>query len=168
MNAAPTFPAPTFPALTFVALPSDLAQAYRAGAPDANGQPAERDVSDGAGVPCRHCLSEVAAGEPYLILAHRPFPTPQPYAELGPIFLHAGPCRRHPDSAETPAMLLGWERLLIRGYGQDDRIVYGSRQIVATGDLAASAQALLARPDTAYVHVRSASNNCYQCRIERG
>ena len=26
----------------------------------------------------------------------------------------------------------------------------------------------LARPDIAYVHMRSARNNCYQCRIDRG
>ena len=51
----------------------------------------ERQVSDGSAVPCRHCLSDVAAGEPFLILAHRPFPEAQPYAETGPIFLRAGP-----------------------------------------------------------------------------
>ena len=27
---------------------------------------------------------------------------------------------------------------------------------------------LLARPEVAYLHLRSASNNCYQCRIEPG
>ena len=26
---------------------------------------------------------------------------------------------------------------------------------------------LLAREDVAYVHIRSARNNCYQCRVER-
>ncbi len=64
-------------------------------------------------------------------------------------------------------MFLAWPRLLIRGYGSDDRIVYGTGQIVATDELAQAADALLARPDIAYVHARSASNNCYQCRIER-
>jgi hypothetical protein len=27
--------------------------------------------------------------------------------------------------------------------------------------------ALLDRPEVAYLHARSAANNCYQCRIER-
>ena len=58
-------------------------------------------------------------------------------------------------------------RLLIRGYGKDDRIVYGTGQIVPTSELAQAADTLLQRPDIAYVHARSASNNCYQCRIER-
>jgi hypothetical protein len=38
---------------------------------------------------------------------------------------------------------------------------------VATADLTQAAAALLDRPDIAYLHVRSAGYNCYQCRIER-
>ncbi len=151
----------------FVALPSATVHALQAGASDANGQIPERRISNGAGVPCRHCLTQVASGEPYLVLAYRPFPSPQPYAELGPIFLHADACRRYAPEASVPPMFLAWPRLLIRGYGGDDRIVYGTGQIVSTGELAQAADALLARPDIAYVHARSASNNCYQCRIER-
>ena len=151
----------------FIALPSHAVHALQAGAPDANGQVPERRLSDGAGVPCRHCLAQVASGEPYLVLAYRPFPAPQPYAELGPIFLHAERCPRYAPETSVPPMFLVWPRLLIRGYGGDDRIVYGTGQIVATDELAQAADALLGRPDIAYIHARSASNNCYQCRIER-
>ncbi len=56
--------------------------------------PPERRTSNGVGVPCRHCLRNVEAGRDYLILAYRPFPALQPYAETGPIFLHAEPCER--------------------------------------------------------------------------
>jgi Protein of unknown function (DUF1203) len=150
----------------FVALPTDAVRALQGGGLDANGQPPERHVSDGAGNPCRHCLTEIAAGEPMLVLAYRPFPAPQPYAELGPIFLHARPCARH-EGAGAPLMFHGWERLLIRGYGLDDRIVYGTGQVVRIPKLEAAATALLDRPDVAYLHARSAANNCYQCRIER-
>lgn len=153
--------------LRFVAMPSETARAFQAGAKDANGQIPEQHVAKGAGNPCRHCLAEIAEGVPFLIFAYRPFPTPQPYAEVGPVFLHAAACQRHPESAEPPAMLLGWERLLLRGYGSDDRIVYGTGQVVPTSELAAAAGTLLDRPDIAYIHVRSAANNCYQCRIER-
>ncbi len=153
--------------LRFEALPYDIAQAYREGGTDANGQAPERHVSDGPGVPCRHCLTEVAEGEDFLILAHRPFRAPQPYAEVGPIFLHAGDCRRHEAGAEVPAMIRGWEQILMRGYGQDDRIVYGTGQVIATAGIAEAAAKLLERPEVAYIHLRSASNNCYQCRIDR-
>ncbi len=152
----------------FVAIPTDIARAYQSGQHDAYGRTPERRVSDGGGVPCRHCLTDVAAGEEYLVLAYRPFPDLQPYAETGPIFLHAAPCARHPDAAETPDLFSRTTRLLIRGYGADDRILYGTGQVVATEDIAETAADLLDRAEVAYVHLRSASNNCFQCRIERG
>ena len=151
--------------LRFVGMPEDTTRALQSGASDANGQPPERHLSDGVGVPCRHCLGNVAAGEDYLILAYRPFPEPQPYAEVGPVFLHAGACVRLGSEDDLPAMLAS-ERYLLRGYGNDDRIVYGTGQIVPTRGIEGVAAELLQRPDIAYVHVRSASNNCYQCRIE--
>jgi len=63
------------PALRYVAIPSSAAAHYRSGGLDANGQAPERRLSDGQGVPCRHCLDIVPAGSDYLILAHRPFET---------------------------------------------------------------------------------------------
>ena len=153
--------------LRFVAMPSETARGFREELPDAHGQPPERHVSDGSGNPCRHCLTDIAAGEPFLILAWRPFPGPQPYAETGPIFLHAEACERYDETAGMPVMFLERERFLLRGYGGDDRIVYGTGQMVATADLTRAAAVLLDRPDIAYLHVRSAGYNCYQCRIER-
>jgi Protein of unknown function (DUF1203) len=150
----------------FVALKTPLVRKLQAGGEDANGQTPERHISSGKGVPCRHCLALVAAGEPYLICAHRPFPAPQPYAEQGPIFLHAKACLRHPESGALPPMLVS-PSYLIRGYGGDDRIVYGSGSIVPTAHLVAAAERLLAHSGIAYVHVRSAANNCFQCRLER-
>ena len=153
--------------IRFSSMPTDAAQAYWAGARDANGQEPETHVSDGDGVPCRHCQQDVAAGEAYLILAYRPFPRPQPYAEIGPIFLHAGPCARYPGTDRTPAMFLKRESYLLKGYARDDRIVYGTGQIVRSADIAAAASRILDRDDVAYVHVRSALNNCFSCRIDR-
>jgi len=156
------------PALRFIPLDTDLAQAWRAGAPDANGQAPERMVSDGDGNPCRHCLDDIAGGAPMLVLAHRPFPAPQPYAELGPIFVHAGDCPRYSEAAGVPALFLKREAILMRGYGADDRIVYGTGKVIPTEEIESMAAWLFERPEVAYIHLRSASNNCYQCRIERG
>ena len=152
--------------VAFIALDTSLVRSLQAGGSDANGQTPERHVSPGGAIPCRHCLAPVAAGKSYLILSHRPFPAPQPYAEQGPIFLHAEPCSPRPPSAELPAMLIS-ERYLIRGYSADDRIVYGTGQIVQTGSMVAAAEVLLADPRLAYIHVRSAANNCFLCRLER-
>lgn len=152
--------------IRFVALDTELVRRLQAGGPDANGQVPERQVSPGEGIPCRHCLRGVAKGEPFLVLAHRPFPAPQPYAEQGPIFLHAETCAPHQTGADIPRMLAS-PRYIIRGYNANDRIVYGSGQIVATPEIPFAADTMLEDPRIAYVHVRSASNNCYQCRIDR-
>jgi len=63
--------------------------------------------------------------------------------------------------------MLASERYLVRGYGADDRIVYGSGQIVPTAQIVGAAEPMFADPRLAYIHVRSAVNNCYQCRLER-
>ena len=146
---------------------SDQAEAYRADTPDANGQAPEIHVSNGDGINCRHCQEDVAEGERYLILAHRPFPRQQPYAEIGPIFLHAEPCRRYPETDRIPAMFLERETYLLKGYCPDDRIVYGTGQIVKSAEVAEAASRILDRNDVKYVHVRSALNNCFTCRIDR-
>ncbi len=151
--------------MRFVAIATDRVQAYRAGGLDANGQVAERQVAVGGGNPCRHCLAMIPDGAGMLVLAHRPFPALQPYAEVGPIFLCAEACERGGGEA-LPAMLASPE-YIVRGYGADDRIVYGTGGVVATGAIPARTAELFADARVAYLHVRSARNNCFQCRIER-
>ena len=154
--------------IRIVALDSALVKRLQNGGLDANGHKPERHVCEGGGMmPCRHCLTDIRAGEPYLILAHRPFPSAQPYAEQGPIFLHAESCPRHADSEAVPTMFLERKDYLIRGYSADDRIVYGTGKIVAPTAMPEAAQAMFGNTRVAYIHVRSASNNCYQCRIDR-
>lgn len=149
----------------FIALPTDEVRALQAGSPDAYGNTPERAVSDGGGNPCRHCLQQIPEGAPMLILAHRPFPALQPYAETGPIFLCADPCQRG-GGTEVPGALASPD-YLIKGYSADDRIVYGSGAVVPTATIPERAAALLDDVRIAYVHVRSARNNCYQARIDR-
>lgn len=153
-------------AIRFVAMPTATVTALQAGRPDANGQPPERVISDGDGVPCRHCLDLVTADQPYLILAHRPFTTIQPYAECGPIFLHATRCKAYSEYAKLPPML-GSPQYIVRGYNSEERIIYGTGNVVPTAEITAYATQLFERADVAFIHVRSAANNCFQCRIER-
>ena len=151
--------------MRFIAMPTEDARRYRAGAPDANGQPPERQVSDGGGNPCRHCLDLIPKGAPMLVLAHRPFAGMHPYSEAGPVFLCAGDCPRG-GGEELPAMLASPDYTM-RGYDAAERIVYGTGSVVARDRIAARAGEILADPRVAFVHVRSARNTCFQCRIER-
>ncbi len=152
--------------LNFHPIPTPLVRDYQAGGLDANGQVPERKIAEGGANPCRHCLKMIADGAPMLVLAHRPFPALQPYAELGPIFLCADPCEAG-GGTELPEVLTSPE-YIVRGYGADDRIVYGTGGVIPTADIPSRAAALLSDGRMAYVHVRSARNNCFQVRIDRG
>ncbi|MCZ4282855.1 DUF1203 domain-containing protein [Kiloniella laminariae] len=154
--------------IRFVAMPSDKARAYQSGTADENGQEPEVHISDGEGNPCRHCLKYVAKDEQVLLLSYRPFHRKRPFAETGPIFLHANSCERAIESDVVPEVLEGRDSILIRGYDVDERIIYGTGEIVSSQALKAQCLKLFEQPDVAYIHVRSATNNCYSCRIERG
>ena len=152
--------------MRFDPLPTDLVRAWRAGAPDANGQTPERAVSDGDGVPCRHCLRDVPEGRDYLILAHRPFDTVQPYAELGPIFVCAD--AGAPWTGEgVPPILATSPDYLIEGHTEDERIAYGTGAIVPTEGIDAAIAARFDDARVASVDVRSARNNCFLTRTRR-
>jgi hypothetical protein len=150
----------------FVPIPTEIVRAYQAGGVDSYGLLPERQVSDGGGNPCRHCLRMIPEGVAMLVLAHRPFGAVQPYAETGPIFLCADECTAG-GGAEVPEMLASSDYIL-RGYGADERIVYGTGGVISTGRIVARATELLGMPGVAFVHVRSARNTCFQLRIERG
>lgn len=151
--------------IRFLPLAAETVARWRAGVPDDYGLPPERAISTGAGTPCRHCLRDVPAGAEYLIVAHRPFVGLNPYTETGPIFVCAD-CRPALAGQGLPAMLRSPD-YIVRGYSADERIVYGTGAVVAVAAIAERAAELLAREDIAFVHVRSARNNCFQCRIER-
>ncbi len=139
----------------------------RQGGMDDYGQVAERTVSNGDGNPCRHCLQYIPYGAMMLICAARPFPSKQPYAETGPVFLCAKACRAYMGE-EVPAVLKDSPDYLLKGYSADFRIVYGTGQIVMKENIAQVATEIITQNDVAFVDVRSARNNCFQCRVTAG
>jgi hypothetical protein len=151
--------------MKFVALPTEMARHYQSGGLDANGQLPERRVTVSEGYPCRHCLKLIRKGAGVLILAHRPFGALQPYAEVGPIFLCADACEA--GGGEELPEFLSSPQYIVRGYSADERIVYGTGAVVPTPDILARAAALFENPGVDFVHVRSATNNCFHCRIDR-
>lgn len=150
----------------FTPIPTSIVRAYQSDGADANGQQPERQLSDGEGNPCRHCLRMIPKGAEMLVLSHRPFPSLQPYAELGPIFLCADACEAGGGTA-LPEILES-DSYILRGYAANDRIVYGTGAVVALADLVAEAEMRLNDARVAYVHLRSARNNCFQVRVDRG
>ncbi|MEX3011321.1 DUF1203 domain-containing protein [Hoeflea sp. TYP-13] len=153
--------------IVFKALSTKDARALQAGGLDSNGQLPERQVSDGEGNPCRHCLQYIAKGKEMLVLGHRPFGSVQPYAEMGPIFLCADACERNEETSNLPVVIETRPRFIVRGYTADERIRYGTGDVVETEDIIEACEARFEDPEIAFIHVRSASNNCFYCRVER-
>ncbi|MFC6585604.1 DUF1203 domain-containing protein [Sulfitobacter aestuariivivens] len=149
------------------ALPTDLVRHWQAGGADAHGQRPEPAISDGNGNPCRHCLNLIPQGAGYLIVAHRPFHSLQPYAECGPLFVCADACTRFEDHGTLPEALKSSPDFLIKGYGRNERIIYGTGTIVTPEEMPARVADIFTDPQIAFIHVRSARNNCYQARIDR-
>lgn len=151
--------------IAFHGLPTATVTHLRHTRRDAYDKPIEQRLAGDDGC-CRHCLSPTPPDQDMLILAYRPFEGLNPYTETGPIFLCAEECEAPRPGADIPALLAS-AQYLVRGYSAEERIVYGTGQVVATSDIPAYAEDLLSDPEIAFVDVRSASNNCYQCRIRR-
>ncbi len=152
--------------IQFTALPTETANAYRAGAADAYGNAPERVISTGSGYPCRHCLHSAPEGTEMLLVAHRPFGALQPYAETGPIFLCAKGCEA-PRSAGLPEVLTVSPDYLVKAYTADERILYGTGEVVPWPQLEEAIAKRLENPEVAFVDVRSARNNCWLARARR-
>ncbi|MEM7290545.1 MAG: DUF1203 domain-containing protein, partial [Pseudomonadota bacterium] len=70
------------------------------------------------------------------------------------------------DDGDLPPVLQDSPRYMLRGYDKDERIVYGSGTISETDQIRETAENLLAQDRITFVHVRSATNNCWQARID--
>lgn len=150
----------------FIPMSDAEAAHYRAGGADAYGLPPERVTAD-TPVPCRHTLRLLPPGTPFLIVAHRPFARLNPYTETGPIFLAAEDVPGAAVVADLPPFLNA-PTYIVRGYSRGERIIYGTGAVTPTAQIPDACAQLFERPEVAFVHVRSASNNCFHVRVERG
>lgn len=153
--------------IRFKGLPTKPVRALQQGGLDVQGQSAEPAISDGEGNPCRHCLQMIEKGVPFLIVAWRPFASINPYTETGPIFLHAAACEAFDSDTEAlPQVLEDSPDFIMRGYDENERIVYGTGGIVRRESIVQNARELFGDKRVSFVHVRSSSNNCWQARID--
>ncbi|MEM7290722.1 MAG: DUF1203 domain-containing protein [Pseudomonadota bacterium] len=148
-------------------MPTEDACHIQSGGLDANGDKPEIVISDGSGSQCRHCLRLIEEGEEMYVLSYKPFETSQPYAERGPIFLHARNCKPHSCNGDLPDALKVVSQMIVRGYNNQERIVYGTGKVVPQEEIQQYASDLLAKEEVEFVHVRSSGYNCFQARIDR-
>lgn len=153
--------------LTFAPMPTKKVRELQSLGPDEHGQRPQRFISDGDGLPCRHCLDFIEQGEEVLLVSYKPFETTQPFAEQGPIFLHAKECSPYVDTEKCPAMYEDEGDILLRAYDKHERIIYGTGQVIKNKNVKEVASKLLEETKVAFIHARSSTNNCFQYRIDR-
>jgi hypothetical protein len=115
------------------------------------------------GFPCRHCLRWAKASERMILFPFAAIPSGRPYSEIGPIFVHADECERYGSTDEYPADFR--QGRVIRAYDSEQNII--AAEVVNGSEPEAIIEKFIEKPETAFVHVRSASRGCYTMRIER-
>lgn len=113
--------------------------------------------------PCRLCLGFSKEPEDLILLSYRPLVDTNPYAEVGPVFIHPYPCTPYRAAAFPPDFLD--RELVVRAYDEDGRI--SDATVAAPGEAQAASAAFLADDRVAEVHVRSRSYTCFLFKVER-
>jgi hypothetical protein len=113
---------------------------------------------------CRACLQLTEPEEGFIFLAYSPFTSDQPYAEVGPIFIHERECRPYEDTREYPAEFPR-EAVVLRAYNQcdeiEDAVFVGNQpveQVIAW---------LFENTRVSYLHARNSTYGCFMFRIDR-
>jgi hypothetical protein len=119
-----------------------------------------------AGAPLRCCLREAAAGEAVALIAYQPSTLGGPYAEIGPIFVHANPCAGYPDTGRYP-QAFRHRRQVLRVYDAEGSQIYDLNRIVEGHDAEVTITELLARHQVSYLHSRNVLAGCYMFNITR-
>jgi hypothetical protein len=115
------------------------------------------------GFPCRVSLEDAAPGESLLLLPFEHQPADSPYRSSGPIFVRETATTAY-DSTALPPVFAG-RVLSVRAYDHGDMMV--DADIIEGAEAETLFARMLAREDTAYLHVHNAKRGCYSARVER-
>ena len=141
------------------AIPQATLDTIRATGRDEAGNAVRERVSEEGGSPLRCCLRSAEPGERMLLVTYTPPGVEGPYAERGPVFIHAEPCPGYADVHAYPTGI-GPRQQIVRGYDHDGNMATAT--VVADGHAAEQElRVVLARPDIRVAHVRNVAPGCY-------
>ena len=146
-----------------VPLATEIAQAARLRAREGAADHAHVTVDSPAGYPCRHCLRWAQPGEQVILFPYQSIQGGRPYAESGPIFVHAGPCERYVATHKYPENFR--QHRVLRAYDSDSNMI--DAVVVPDDRPEAVIEQLLENPATAFLQARSLTRGCYTFAIER-
>jgi hypothetical protein len=152
---------------TFRATPIEPARlaAMRAAGLDEHGNPFIAYPAIGW-EPLRCCLRLAGEGESIALISYAPFATVSPWAEVGPVYVHAAACAGFTGD-ELPEQLRTGPRIL-RTYRADETMDYEHVTLVPEGeDLEPALRKLFAEPEVATVHVRAMLTQCFTYTVKR-
>jgi hypothetical protein len=145
-----------------VALPTEVADAARKAALENRPDHRTVVVDSPNTAPCRHCLQWAKPGERVILFPYQSIQSGRPYAESGPIFVHAESCDRYQDPVFPAEFRQG---RVFRAYNSECDIIDAA---LPNGDAPETVvEKLFQNPDTAFVQARSVTRGSYTFKIER-
>jgi Protein of unknown function (DUF1203) len=154
------------------AIPSTTLAEIRLAGRDRFGNELTPIVDADGGSPLRCCLRRSTPGEELYLIAYRPFTRPGPYAETGPVFVHADPCAGYSENDAYPAGYRDWSPMVFRPYRHHaeldcDAIAYDAIQI-GGGDTAESLiRDIFTDPIIDFIHTRNVHAGCFMFSVTR-
>jgi hypothetical protein len=146
-----------------VPLPSEVAMTARRAAEAGASDHAIINVTSPNEAPCRHCLRWAQPGEQVVLFPYASIAPGRPYAESGPIFVHAVPCQSYQAMGEFPAAFR--EGRVIRAYDRQQNMI--AAEMVGGQEPESVIEKLFDNPEVEFLQVRSAGRGCYTFRIAR-
>jgi len=147
------------------ALPADVLERIRACGRDEFGNVVAPVADESGGSPLRCCLRESSPGEQIMLIAYRPFPWVGPFAETGPVYVHAEGCKGYADPSRYP-QAFAHRRQLLRAYDRKHRICEGIQ--AKDGRQAEKIlRWLLSLDEVDFVHSRNVEWGCYMFSASR-
>jgi hypothetical protein len=113
---------------------------------------------------CRACLRLTEPGEGVVLFSYSPFESDQPYAEVGPIFIHERECRPYGEIEEYPATFPR-DAVVLRAYDERDEIEDAA--FVGRRPVEQAIARLFENPRVSYLHARNSTYGCFMFRIDR-
>ncbi len=154
------------------AIPSSALAEIRSAGRDQFGNELRPITDDGGGAPLRCCLRRSTPGEPVYLIAYRPFTRPGPYAEVGPVFVHASQCAGYRETGAYPAGYRDWPTMVFRPYRHHiglncDAIAYDAIQMGEGPAAESLIGSIFADPTIKFIHTRNVHAGCFMFVITR-
>jgi len=146
-----------------IPLPTEIAEAARRAVTVGTADHALITASSPGSSPCRHCLRWAQPGERVILFPYAAIPSGRPYAERGPIFVHAEKCERYRATDEYPAEFRNGR--VFRAYDSNYNLI--DAQVVNGSEPETVIQELFENPETAFVDARSVTHGCFTFRVQR-